>query len=158
MLRPTVSRPVYLGIKRPFGAYEQIFITCVTVTVLILWGALSDERTVLSFIHAAGPCQRNHILLSQIRNFPFRRLLRLAGSRWRYSITPHTGILAFAVGPLYVTSRRIEYRTPLPTTRHFLCAHIRCRGNVFTSPLLSNWHSRCAFFVSLFWLSGVVAQ
>jgi hypothetical protein len=28
---------------------------------------------------------RDHILLSQIWDFPFRRLLRLAGSRWRYS-------------------------------------------------------------------------
>jgi hypothetical protein len=28
---------------------------------------------------------RDHILLSQFWHFPFRRLLRLAGSRWRYS-------------------------------------------------------------------------
>jgi hypothetical protein len=28
---------------------------------------------------------RNHILLSQIRDFPFYRLLRLAGLRWKYS-------------------------------------------------------------------------
>jgi hypothetical protein len=31
---------------------------------------------------------RNHILQSQIWDFPFRRLLRLAGSRWRYSTPP----------------------------------------------------------------------
>jgi hypothetical protein len=59
MLQPTVSRPVCLGIKHRFGAYDQIFITCVTVTFLILWGALSDERMGLSFIHVAGPCQCN---------------------------------------------------------------------------------------------------
>jgi hypothetical protein len=33
----------------------------------------------------------NHILLSQIRDFPFRRLLRLAGLRWRYSTPPPHG-------------------------------------------------------------------
>jgi hypothetical protein len=63
ILRPKVSRPVCLGIKHPFGAYDQIFITCVTVTLLFLWGALSDERTGLSFIYAAGPCQRNLCLV-----------------------------------------------------------------------------------------------
>jgi hypothetical protein len=40
MLRPTVSGPVSLGIKHPFGTYDQ------TVLGLLMWGAISDERLV----------------------------------------------------------------------------------------------------------------
>jgi hypothetical protein len=61
MLRPTVSRSVCLGIKHPSGAYDQIFLPFgirLTVTFLIPWVALSDERTGLSYVCAAGPCQR----------------------------------------------------------------------------------------------------
>jgi hypothetical protein len=65
MLRPTVSRPVCLGIKHSSGAYDQIFFSVqnmeyvLTVTFLIPWVALSDERTGRSFVCAAGPCQRS---------------------------------------------------------------------------------------------------
>jgi hypothetical protein len=64
-----------------------------TVTVLFFGGLLSDERTGLPFVYAACPRQRS---LSRVQvpwdswpsftashlRLPFRRLLRLAGSRW----------------------------------------------------------------------------
>jgi hypothetical protein len=57
-----------------------------------MWGALSDERTVcrLQLLLALASevifgsesrKTRGYILLSQIQDFPFRHLRRLAGSR-----------------------------------------------------------------------------
>jgi hypothetical protein len=48
---------------------------------------------------------RDHILLSQTRDFPFYRLLRLAGSRWRYSTPPTQGLELIAPTVLIITSR-----------------------------------------------------
>jgi hypothetical protein len=65
MLRPTVSRPVCLGIKHPSGACDQIFISARNtkyVWQLRSWfcGVPSlDERMGLSFVCATGPCQRS---------------------------------------------------------------------------------------------------
>jgi hypothetical protein len=75
---------------------------CLTVTVLFLLCALSDERARLSFVYAAGLRQDS---LSRVRVpwdswpyftlsvlwLPVRRLLRLVGSRWRYSSPPPHG-------------------------------------------------------------------
>jgi hypothetical protein len=59
-LRPTVSRPIYVGIKHPSGAYEEIFNYCQTVGDLLMWVSLSHERTDMSFTIAAGLRQRSH--------------------------------------------------------------------------------------------------
>jgi hypothetical protein len=127
-LRPTVSRPVYFGVKPPSWTQDQSFVTVTTVAGLLMCGALFDDRTGLLFITAAGLRQRSR---SQIRvphdswpyftasdsrllqpggpgsriyihqeqggpvispgtGFPYRRLLRLAGPRCRYSNpSPH---------------------------------------------------------------------
>jgi hypothetical protein len=55
---------------------------------------------------------RDHILLSQIWDFPFRRLLRLAGSRWKYSTPPPRGWGISHYCPLLITSRHGPQRTP----------------------------------------------
>jgi hypothetical protein len=110
--------------KAPFcGLWPNLY-CCLTVAGLLMLGALSDERTGLSFAIATGPRQRSN---SRVRVpwdswsyftvsdswLPFRHLLRLTGSRWRYWTPPPHGLLLFV--SRYIDSGRTSRRT------HVMC-------------------------------------
>jgi hypothetical protein len=89
-LRLTVSQWVLVS-SPVWGSWPDVYY-CLTVTVLLLWGYLSDVRTGLFFciccwslsaqyFSGLSPLGLATIFYSQIWDFPFRRLLRLAEPR-----------------------------------------------------------------------------
>jgi hypothetical protein len=93
----SASRPVCLGIKHPSRAYYQIFIprrqlqVCWCGARPLTRGRVCPLQFVVGLASAVilGCESRgtlDHILLSQIRDFLFRLLLRLTGLRWRYCV------------------------------------------------------------------------
>jgi hypothetical protein len=60
MLRPTVYRPVCFMSGLIWAKNPDFFLLSDSYTSLLMWGALSQERTGLSFSTDAGPSQRSH--------------------------------------------------------------------------------------------------
>jgi hypothetical protein len=129
------SRPVRLGIKHPSGTYDQIF-TTVRQLQACWYGALSLTRgrvyrlqlllalTSAVILGSQSRGTRDHILLFEIRDFPFCRLLRLAGLRWRYSTPPpHWISLCGSIIP--------AFKQCLPSPTQQSTVPNGCPGNVF---------------------------
>jgi hypothetical protein len=72
-LRPTVSRPVCLGVRTPFGLMVRFYMFfSLTCTSFLMYGALSDERTGVYFAVHITHCSEsrrshNNTLLSHLR-------------------------------------------------------------------------------------------
>jgi hypothetical protein len=99
----TVSQSVSLGVEPHLGlmtrylllfdSYGFVFCGAPSLTrgrVCYLYMLLALASAV--FLRSESLVTRYRILLSQIWDFPFRRLVRLAGSRWRYSTPPPHGL------------------------------------------------------------------
>jgi hypothetical protein len=125
MLRPTVSRPVCLGIKHPSGAYDQIFSTVRQLRVCCC-GVLSLKRgricrlqllLVLAsavILGSESRGTRDHILLSPIR------------------VSSLLGSVGLFITPLHGPSIKHRFQQYL-----YCCMRIRCSRNVLPSRFLA---------------------
>jgi hypothetical protein len=89
-----------------FDSYGSCFCGAPSLTkgwVCLLHMLLALASAV--FLESESLGTRDHILLSHIWDFPSRRLLRLAGSRWRYSTPlPHELLSRLSESESYVTT------------------------------------------------------
>jgi hypothetical protein len=143
MLRPTVSRPVHLGIKHSYGAYDHFVLLSDSFRFVDVGRSIWREDGFVVYNCCwssraqsfSGPspvglvttfyCHRfetpstwrarSPYLYPPGTGFPFHRLLLLAGLRWRYSTPPPHGIdFHYSCNPRYIASGRTQQKTSFP--------------------------------------------
>jgi hypothetical protein len=130
---------------------------------LVFVGRPLWREDVSVFVYAAGPCQRSlsrvrvpwdslpYFTVSDVRLL-FRRLLWLAGLRWRYSTPPPHWLTS----PYIASSRTTQKTHPLPSNGCPLLIRSRCRGmcllsrclpmDLFVTVPIQIWKWRYGFF------------
>jgi hypothetical protein len=119
---------------------------CYSLTVMALfsWGALSDKRTGLSFVYAAGPCQRS---LSRVQVLSDSRpYFTVSDLRLPFPSPATTRTVTVEVfdpaSTRYIASGRdpTENTVLIVTAQQYLdcCLLIRCRWNLLTESLPGN--------------------
>jgi hypothetical protein len=136
-LRLTIGQSVSKSwCRAPFRAHDQIFITvwqlrsCFCGAPSVTRGRVCFLYMLLALASAAflvseSLSTRDHILLSQSWDFRFRRLLRLAGLRWRYS-TPWDSGIAQSVPFYNCHAARIEQLKSSCVILCFVCCVNLC--------------------------------
>jgi hypothetical protein len=130
-LRLTVRQSVRNGVEPHVGLMTWYLLLFESYGP-VLWGTLSDERTGLSFVYAAVPCQCS---LSRVRVPCYSRpYFTVSDLRLPFSSPPTTCRVTVEVfdpastrvlpvmvaGPHYVASARTAHKTPLPTGRNII--------------------------------------
>jgi hypothetical protein len=97
---------------------------CLTVAGLLIWGALSDDRTGLPFAIATGPRLRSHFRVRVPQDsWPY---FTVSDLRLPFSSPPTTRRVTLEVfdpASPFITSERTDYKSPPPTVPLLLCAY-----------------------------------
>jgi hypothetical protein len=109
-------RSVGLGVKTPSGVQDQIFVTTRHFSCLLMQGALSDERTGLSFTIAAGHHQGSH-----------SRVSRAGLMTIFYSLIRDSSILVSQV-PVFISPKNREAQLYPPDTEFPFHSLLRLAG------------------------------
>jgi hypothetical protein len=129
----TVSQSVSLGVEPHLGLMTR-YSLLLAVTILLLWGALSDERMSLSFVYAVGPCQRS---LSWVWvPWDSRPYFTVSDLILSFTSPSTTLVLTCLIDPRSIASARNPYKTPFPIV--VACGFVALGTCLFAKELISN--------------------
>jgi hypothetical protein len=150
-VKVTLWLTVSQSVSQSVSLDDQICITVWHLRSCFLWGALSDERSGLSFVYSAGPRQ---LSLSRVRvPWYLRPYFTVSDLRLSFSLPPTTRRLttevfnpaSTQVNPLSRPGLLIIYSWGGPNGKHHLSTILPLLGIVAETCLLSSYQATRSF-------------